>query len=168
MKDKTLIRELLFYGFVLIAVCILVFPKNSSKSDEKQIVGINIKGEVNAPGYYELEYGSRVKDAIIAAGGEKKNADLTMINLAMQLIDGEEIEIPSKLPSDVVSDDLININTADMYKLCKLDGIGESIAYDIVQYRAENGSFKSIEDLKKVNGIGQQKFNKIKDKITVE
>ncbi len=167
VKDKTLLREILFYIFALITLAILVFPEYPFKVDDNQIVGINIKGEVNAPGYYELEYGSRVKDAILAAGGEKNSADLTMINLAMQLIDGEEIEIPSKLQTEEKVTVVVNINTADMYKLCKLDGIGESIAYDIVQYRAENGPFKTIDDLKNVKGIGKQKFDKIKNQITV-
>ncbi len=168
MKDKSLIRDIMFYAFALIAVVILVFPKDTFKSNERKIVGIDIKGEVNAPGYYELEYGSRVKDAIIAAGGEKKNADLSTVNLAMELVDGEEIKIPGKGEDDDTNTGLININTADMYKLCKLDGIGESTATEIINYRAKNGKFKSIEDLKNVDGIGTRKFNQIKDKITVE
>ncbi len=168
MKDKSFIREIFFYLFALAAVFILVFFKDFAQNNEKKIVGIDIKGEVNAPGYYELEFGSRIKDAIIVAGGEKKNADLSSVNLAMQLVDGEEIVIPTKNENNDSNTSLININTADMYKLCKLDGIGESTATKIINYRAENGEFKSIEDLKKVKGIGTRKFNEIKDKITVQ
>ncbi len=166
MKNKGIIHELLFYGFAIIVAMILVFPKNAKK-EEIKIVGIDIKGEVVAPGYYELEYGSRIKDAIMSAGGETEKADISSVNLATKLVDGEEIIIPSA-ESDARKSSLININTADMYKLCKLDGIGESIAGKIIDYRAQNGKFKKIDDLKKVDGIGKQKFDKIKDKITVE
>ena len=83
------------------------------------------------------------------------------------LVDGEEIVIPAKTENNDSGTGLININTADMYKLCKLDGIGESTATKIINYRVENGGFKSIEELKKVKGIGTRKFNEIKDKITV-
>ena len=167
MKDKSFIRDIIFYLFLLAAVLLLVLPKNSFEEKEKRIVGIDIKGEVTAPGYYEFEYGSRVKDAIIAAGGETENADLSSVNLAMQLVDGEEIVIPGSEGS-INGTSLININTADMYKLCKLEGIGESIATEIINYRAENDGFKSIEEIKNVKGIGSSKFEKIKDKITVE
>ena len=145
-----------------------MYPKNIAKTDEKKIVGIDIKGEVVAPGYYELEYESRVKDAIKVAGGETENADLSGINLAMKLADGEEIIIPAKTKGEKSHSEKININTADMYTLCKLDGIGEATASDIIEYRNEKGGFKNITDLKKIKGIGVKKFNKIKDKITVE
>lgn len=165
MKDKSFLHDILFYGFALLVVAMLVFPKNFD-SDKRKIVGIDIKGEVFAQGYYELEYGSRVKDAILAAGGETPDADLSTINLAMSLVDGEEIIIPRA--EEKTGKSSININTADMYRLCKLDGIGESIASNIIKYRSENGKFKTIDELKKVKGIGKEKFNKIKDKITVE
>ena len=168
MKDRPIIQDILFFAFAIIVVMILIFPKGIVKREERKIVGIDIKGEVNAPGYYELEYGSRVKDAIIAAGGETQKADLSTINLAMTLIDGEEISIPKRGEGAGTYSKLIDINTADMYKLCKLDGIGEALATDIIDYRAKNGKFKSIEELKKVKGIGEKKFNKIKDKISVE
>lgn len=166
MKDKSFIHDILFYGFAILVVVLLVFPKDAIKKDERKIVGIDIKGEVLAEGYYELEYGSRVKDAILAAGGETPDADLSTINLAMKLIDGEEILIPRTEENQ--NKGVININTADMYKLCKLDGIGESLASNIIKYRSENGRFKTVNELKKVKGIGAEKFNKIKNKITVE
>lgn len=165
MKDKSFLHDILFYGFALIVVILLIFPKDAIKRNEEKIVGITIKGEVFAQGYYELEYGSRVKDAILAAGGETQNADLSKINLAMSIVDGEEIIIPRT--EEIADNGLININTADMYKLCKLDGIGEALASDIIKYRAENGKFENIDALRKVKGIGKEKFNKIKDKITV-
>ena len=166
MKDKSFLHDILFYGFAILVVALLVFPENAIKKDERKIVGIDIKGEVLAEGYYELEYGSRVKDAILAAGGETSNADLSTVNLAMTLIDGEEIIIPRA--EEKIGKSLINLNTADMYKLCKLDGIGESLATNIINYRSKNGKFKTVDELKKVKGIGSEKFNKIKNKITVK
>ncbi len=169
MKNKSLIENISFFILLIVLIGIAIFIKQDDKGSEaRKIVGIHIKGEVSAPGYYELEYGSRIKDAILAAGSETKEADLSVINLAMNLSDGEEIVIPKKTDSSTNSNtDLININTADMYKLCKLDGIGESIAASIVDYRIKNGAFKTVKDLKKVKGIGNSKFNEIKDKITV-
>lgn len=171
MKDKSLIRDILFFLLVFAIIGVAIITQSGSKNDgtDRKIVGIHIKGEVEAPGYYELEYGSRIKDALLAAGSETENANLSEINLALKLADGEEIVIPAKGGSDSEKQsDLININTADMYRLCKLDGIGEALASNIINYRAEKGSFKSINDLKKVGGIGSSKFDKIKDKITVQ
>ena len=170
MKEKNWLSEVLFYVFILIGIGMILLSQSGENkgSEELKIVGIHIKGEVNAPGYYELEYGSRIKDAIMAAGGETKNANLSDINLARQLGDGEEIIVPLVNNPDAANkSDLININTADMYKLCQLDGIGESIAVSIIEYRTKNGPFKNISQLKKIDGIGNSKFNNIKDKITV-
>lgn len=162
---KALIRG----SIVIVIIALFVIAGiNVERNEESKIVGIHIKGEVNAPGYYELQYGSRVKDAVIAAGSETKSADFTDINLALLLADGDEIIIPALGDKEKeMGSDLININTADMYKLCKLDGIGEKLATSIISYRSEKGAFKSINDLKKIKGIGKAKFDKIKDKIEV-
>ncbi len=171
MKEKKWLSEVLFYGFLIIAILIVVLSQSGDNKSNNQakIVGIHIKGEVVAPGYYELDYGSRVKDAVLIAGGEKETADLSEINMARKLSDGEEIVVPSVNNPNVVSaSDLININTADMYVLCKLDGVGETTAADIIEYRTKNGPFKNIQQLKNVKGIGDSKFNDIKDKITVQ
>lgn len=168
VKNRSIINDVLFFAFAIIVIALITLPGNIGKNEERKIVGVNIKGEVRAPGYYELEYGSRVKDAIIAAGSETRQADLTSINLALRLSDGEEIIIPKAGTNLEIQNSLININTADMYKLCKLDGVGETLATNIINYRSEKGEFKSVSDLKNVKGIGSSKFNKIKDKITVE
>ena len=133
------------------------------------VVGIHVKGEVKAPGYYELEYGSRVKDAIDAAGGAGENADDDGVNLAEKLRDGQEVTVPSKAAAEnkPVSDGKVNINTANVYELCSLDGIGETLAKDIIAYRETKGAFKKTTDLKKIPGIGAGKFNKIKDRVKV-
>lgn len=170
MKSKSLLSEILFYTFILVAIGIIVITQGVEKEDEElKIVCIHIKGEVAAPGYYEMEYGSRVKDAIMTAGGETSDADLSTLNLARILTDGEELVVNESIaPKDSSESHIININTADMYTICKLDGIAEKTAADIINYRKSNGAFKSKDDLKKVQGIGDSRFEKIKDKITVE
>jgi len=170
MKEKTWLNDALFYLFLIIAILIMVLSQSGdeTKSNQLKIVGVHVKGEVVAPGYYELDYGTRVKDAVLMAGGETETADLSDVNMAQILMDGQEVIVPSaNNPEGISPVNLININTADMYHFCKLDGIGESIAADIIEYRTKNGPFKNIEQLKNVNGIGDAKFEKIKDKITI-
>ncbi len=128
---------------------------------------------------------SRISDAIDAAGGLTENADLTNINLAYILEDGEKIYIPKKgetitdsnnTNSNSISSSTsistksskININKATQTELELISGIGPSTALKIINYRKENGNFKKIEDIKNVPGIGDAKFNQIKDYITVK
>ncbi len=139
---------------------------------------VDIGGEVVSPMVAELDEGSRVADAIEAAGGVTENADLTDINRAAFIEDGEKIYIPA-LPSEEdeiddggssgtssgYSDGKININTADSEELQELSGVGPATAQKIIDYRKENGRFSSIEDIKNVSGIGDKSFEKIKDMI---
>ena len=146
--------------------------------EEKPKIYVDIAGEILNPGVYVLEEGSRVNDLIILAGGVTKEANLSNVNLAYTLSDGIKITIPNKkdtntkniLQSSMVNNivnDVININQAGIEELVTLSGIGESIAQDIINYRSKNGSFKKKEDIKNVSGIGESKYSKIKDKITV-
>ena len=166
---KKIIKDALFWMILIVIVGGAVFiNKYENTQEEEKIVGVHVKGEVSAPGYYELPYGSRVKDAVRYAGGETKEADLAALNLAMKLRDGEELIIAKKgETTENEQGGKININTADVYNLCKLEGIGEKLAGRIIAYRAAKGNFKTINALKKVSGIGEENFNKIKDKITV-
>lgn len=170
MKEKSLLSELIFYLFVTVAIVIIVISQSGNGTeDDKKIVAVHVKGAVNAPGYYELEYGKRIKDAIGAAGGELSNANLFELNIARQLVDGEEIIVPFADENEEYDENQpVNINTADLYRLCKLEGISESLAIEIIDYRTENGPFSKIEDLKEVNGIGDVRFNTIKNNITVK
>ena len=134
---------------------------------------IDIQGEVKTPGVYELPINSRVNDAIKAAGGAKPSADLSFINQARLIKDGEQIYIDKKsitssnFRRSTAASGIININRATAKELDKLPGIGPVIASRIVEYRTLNGFFQSIDDLKKVQGIGASTLEKFKSKIRV-
>lgn len=143
--------------------------ENSESEKINKTIFIDIAGEVVNPGLYELAEGSRVNDAIMLAGGLTEDADLIDINRAYILSDGLKIVIPSKndTVNSVQGSRKININLATASELCTLDGIGESTAQKIINYRKAHGFFKSIEGIKNVPGIGDAKFNQFKDYITV-
>lgn len=153
--------------------------------EEKNIIILHITGAVKNPGIVQIEEGARLIDAIEAAGGTTENADTSKINLAYILSDGQKIYIPSFLDEKIenyVEDNigeniiientnsninLVNINTATQTELETLTGIGPSLALKIINYRKENGKFKTIEDIKNVSGIGDSKFEAIKNEICV-
>ncbi|MFC2058175.1 helix-hairpin-helix domain-containing protein [Chloroflexota bacterium] len=126
-------------------------------------IQVHIEGAVVNPGVYSLNVADRIADAVEAAGGFSDDADREAVNLAAMLSDGDRVYIHStgEVPQK------ININTADVWLLDALHGIGEELAQDIIDYRTENGPFQAIEDLTSVTGIGLALFELIKDKITV-
>ncbi len=126
-------------------------------------IEIYVSGEVQSPGNYTLRESSRIADAIEAAGGFTADADQSGINLARPLRDGDKVQVYTIGETS----QLININTAETWLLEALPGIGESTAQAIIEYRTENGPFESTGDLKKIKGIGDSTFAKLKDKITV-
>ena len=137
---------------------------------------IDVTGEVFSPGVYELPAGSRVIDAIKAAGGARPKAALSELNLARIIKDGEQIYVdpiytagsPTRVGSKAaVPRGPININRANASDLDSLDGIGPVIAKRIIAYRTTNGPFVVLEDLLKVSGIGDAKFAQFKEKIRV-
>ena len=135
---------------------------------------VDVTGAVNNPGVYSLTGRSRVIDAIKAAGDSAPGADLSTINLARVLNDGEQIYVDSTVVnssgqrvSKKVSSGPININRATLRQLDGLDGIGPVIAGRIIDYRKKNGSFLTIDDLQKVSGIGAAKFAQIKSKVRI-
>ena len=135
---------------------------------------VDVAGAVNNPGVYTLTGRSRVIDAIKAAGDSAPGADLSTINLARMLNDGEQIYVDSTVVnssgqrvSKKVSSGPININRATLRQLDALDGIGPVIAGRIIEYRKKNGSFLTIDDLQKVSGIGAAKFAQIKSKVRI-
>ncbi len=159
--------------------------ENKINTEEEKIV-IHISGAVNKEGVIEILSTARIKDAIEMAGGVKENADLTNINLAQVLEDGVKIYIPIKEEQvleektsknvevnnvkleDSNKTNIVNINTANQTQLETLPGIGASTALKIINYRKQNGKFNNIEDIKQVSGIGESKFNKIKNFIKVK
>lgn len=166
---------------------------NEIVEEENNTIVVHITGEVNYPGVVVLKEGARVVvDAIEAGGGETDEADLSSLNLAYMLSDGEKIYVPNKEETSQESQEReyitsakdnseqsengakstgtnfkININTAKQEELTQITGIGESTAKKIIEYRTQNGKFKSIEDIKNIPGIGDSKFNAMKEEITV-
>jgi len=153
-----------------------------SKENENEII-VHITGEIENEGIVVVEKDSRIADVIEEAGGVTEDADLSKINLAYQVKDGQKIYVPNiedDLEEDYIIDDAgkgvlpeeetsekVNINTAKQTELETLSGIGPSTALKIINYRNENGDFKEIEDLKNVPGIGESKFENIKNDICV-
>ena len=153
---------------------------------EESFIVVHITGAVKKQGVIELKEGSRISDAIESAGGATKEADLSKINLAYIVKDGQKIYVPNKNDKEetnnitedagenVIKNDTttkqekVNINTASQTELETLNGIGPSTALKIINYRQQNGNFKQIEDIKNVPGIGDSKFEGIKENICVK
>ena len=171
---------------ILITSCISLILENNKNTNsfsindnelvkKEELIAIYITGEVNNPGVYYIEEGMRLNDIVELCGGFKDTADLSEINLAEKLNDSDKIFIP-KIVSDNYeeinleekNDDSgkININTANKTQLKELDGIGDTLADNIIKYR-NNSKFKSIEDILNVDGIGQAKYEKIKEYICI-
>ena len=164
---------------------------------EENII-VHVSGAVNKEGIVELAPNSRISDAIDQAEGLKENADTKEINLAFKLEDGMKIYIPTigennnieneessnyitssggtvqaqeeniEINSDQKTSQKININTATQTELETLPGIGPSTSTKIINYREENGKFQTIEEIKEVSGIGDAKYENIKDLISVK
>ena len=145
-------------------------------SHKTETLFVHVSGCVANPGLYELEEGSRLASAIEAAGGFTEDAACDSVNLARRLEDGEMVVVLSmsagsganeEIPEAKTASSLININTATAEELEQLPGIGPSTAQMIVSDRMANGSFKSPDDLKRVTGIGDKKFETISALICV-
>jgi competence protein ComEA len=142
-------------------------------------VVVHVAGWVRRPGVYELGQGERVIDAIEAAGGPRRAAELDALNLAAVLVDGQQVMIPRKSTGGVAGEgvtaeggstdgqSLVNINSASAEELESLPGIGEVLAAEIIDYREQNGPFTSVDDLLNVSGIGEQRLADIRDLVTV-
>lgn len=162
--------------------------KTQDVSDLNKTIYVHIIGEVRNEGVVEINEGERIKDAIEKAGGVKETADVSKVNLAYVLSDGDKIRIPSVYDeaneeylsngggSDVIiesknmlnNNSKININSASQTELETLNGVGPSLAAKIIEYREKNGKFKAIEELKNVNGIGEAKFEILKEQIEIK
>lgn len=160
---------------------------NSSSVNSKEVtipvkdksIVVEIKGEVKRPDVYTLSENAIVKELIEAAGGLTENANLSNINRAKKLQNHELVYITNKnditkegnIPntesntSQGISNNIVNINTATLDQIKTLNGIGDSKAKSIIEYREKNGGFKSKEDIKNVSGIGEKMFERIKEQI---
>lgn len=166
------------------------FNGNSEEGEHSEDkILVHVTGCVKDSGIVILNSGDRIIDAIETAGGETEDADLNKLNLAYILQDGEKLYVPSIYDNseeeyitqengdNIITQgagnmsesksEIININTATKEELMTLQGIGEATASKIVEYRKSNGNFDKIEDIKNVPGIGDAKFQNIKDKIKV-
>lgn len=150
-----------------------VFSSGNIKNED--VIYVHIEGAVNLPGIKTVPKGTRLFELIDISNGELEDADLSKVNLASVLKDEQKVYIPYKIVSDetknVITEynfnTLININTATSEELQQLECVGESMAKKILDYRNLNGYFSSIEEIKNVSGIGEAKYNKIKDSITI-
>ena len=144
-----------------------------------EVVVLHVLGAVVDPGIVELPLGSRVVDAIAAAGGPTDDADLAAVNLARVVADGEQLrlpavgEVPPAAPAagggsaGASTDGRININTADAAGLEQLPGVGPAIAARIIAWREQNGPFRSVDELSSVSGIGEKTLDGLRDQATV-
>jgi len=197
-------KSLIIIIFLIITLCISIYFFTKDESNEYVIANdlyiqeditetgleteeiiVHIDGEVVKPGLVYLPAGARIADAISAAEGTTELANISKVNLAYELKDGQKIYIPSIHDTEDISyiqndagnnvivtdsssnNSLINLNTATQAELETLPGVGAATATKIIDYRTKNGKFKTIEDIMNVSGIGEAKFNNIKDYICI-
>ncbi len=163
---------------------------SASAANAATVLVVAVEGKVRHPGLVRLPAGSRVADAIEAAGGVEPGTDLSFVNLAQKVVDGELIVIGMTAPPGVGATTgsnssgsgglgvggsggpaqpgaPINLNTASEADLDTLPGIGPALAQRIIDYRSQHGAFRSVDELRNVSGIGDAKFAEIKDLVTV-
>ena len=147
---------------------------------EQDLITVDVKGAVKAPGIYDLPVGSRVNDAVQKAGGLTEQADSKSLNLAQKVSDEALVYVPTKgeeaasqqtasgTASSTSKEKKVNLNKASLEELKQVKGLGGKRAQDIIDHRETNGKFKSVDELKKVSGIGAKTIEKLKDYVTVD
>lgn len=147
-------------------------PPMAASIQEAKKIFVHVAGMVVAPGVYELVEGSRVKDALAAAGGATEGADANALNLAAILTDGQRVVVP-KLGEPVAADGgalvgaKVNLNTATKAELESLPSVGPVLAQRLIDYRQLKGRFRSVRQIMEVDGFGPKKYEGLKDLITV-
>jgi competence protein ComEA len=142
------------------------------------LVVVAVAGKVRRPGLVKLPTGSRVADAVAAAGGALPGVDLVSVNLARKLVDGEQIIVGDPAPAvppagaaparlGPTAGGVVNLNAATVAELDALPGVGPVLAQRIVDYRTQHGPFSSVEQLREVSGIGSAKFANLRSRVTV-
>lgn len=181
-------KLLLLVGGVIATVVFLINGMTTAKSVEVSsaptisadrvvvkpaTIYVHIVGEIESPGIYELESGSRLMDAIFAAGGLTGKADQASVNLARELTDGEQIvvfktgEAPQVSGAMASQTKQISLNRASQAELEELPGVGPALASRMIDWRSANGGFKKKEDLLNISGIGDKLFAGIKDEVVL-
>jgi len=145
-------------------------PEQNSNIESPKIY-VHVAGSVKSPGIYQLDSGTRVYDAVLAAGGFTDKANQASVNMARALNDGEQLVVSSESSGAVyegaLSSTLISLNQASSSQLEDLPGVGPALAGRIVDWRTANGGFKAKEDLLNVAGIGDKLFASVKDLVTL-
>ena len=165
------------YGYYLEQDAVALDEGTLAKAETPRSITVYVTGEVKKPGLVTLTEGQRVADAVNAVGGVIETADIDRVNMAAFLEDGMQVRVPERIGRDADhpqnvpigknKEGQINLNTASEKELQELPGIGPAMSARIIEYRETNGAFQNIEDIKKVRGIGNAKFEKLKDKVTI-
>ena len=168
-KEKSWIFTALFAILILAisTLCVVIYNGNAELPQmayQRQPLTVKVEGAVTAPGAYSLPEGSRVKDAVEAAGGVSEHGDTASVNLAAYVEDGMTVTVGEEVLR-LTPSNRININTATAEELTALPGIGPVKAQSIVEYREQIGGFTSVDQLTGVKGIGVKTRDKIKDLI---
>lgn len=156
-----MLRKLLM---ILSVISLILFETVDIRSDdikEEVLLKVEVKGEVENPGVFYMEKGSCIAD-LLEQAGPKENADLSGIPLQQELFHTQILVIP-----EIRETRLISINSAPIEELILLPGIGTALAERIIAYREEHGGFRTMEELMKVSGIGQVKYERIKEFISL-
>jgi competence protein ComEA len=155
-----------------------VAPRLTDATEPPAKVVVHVVGAVERPGLYRLDEGSRVDDAITKAGGATRRASLAAVNLAAPVADGQQIAVPTRTPSPggAASDPTaaeggaaagarVHLNSATLEELDALPGVGPVTAQNIIDYRAENGAFGSVDELDAVSGIGPARLEQLREVV---
>lgn len=176
-------RRLLAAALVLVGALVLVAPRLVHRGSRAPLpplrvartvrtaprLVVDVAGAVRRPGLYTLANGTRVDDAVAAAGGATARADLTAVNLAAPLADGEQVVVPPRGAAGVAGvsgSTVVDLNSATAEQLDTLPGIGPATAAKIVSYRQQHGAFHSLAELDAVSGIGPAKLAELKGLVT--
>ncbi len=153
-----------------------VDPGRRAPSSRTSGLYVHVAGAVRRPGLVRVTSGSRVANAVARAGGPTPRADLTAVNLAAQLEDGQQVVVPARGAAGTTAGGLalepgapgapkLSLGTATADQLDELDGIGPTLSERILEYRTEHGGFGSLEELREVEGIGEKRFESLREAL---